>query len=369
MKRADMVRIQRLVGREPWLAAGLSWLLPGSAHVLSGAYAWGMVFICAFVTIEAAYIVSLISEYVPAIWTIVLHVCSLTVLAVLASVSALHRIRGYAVSCSQMSPRSASKDVYFVVFLTLLLPGIGHAYMRKWLGAIVLVFTYMALRVVLPAGIYSLVNATVLRMLAVMYAFAVYPHGDTQHTRTMKIPVVLLIGACLAGCYLIPLVEGLFFVSVVRTSGESMEPTIPAGSYVVVDRFSYICREPAIGDMVLIRLPKRLSDENSILQCKRIVAIGGEAIQVQKGIAFVDGQVRQVGPSLNVDSSPTRLPPERASSVYYGVNSVYHVPLDHYFILGDNRANSHDSRYYGAIPRDCVIGRVAKTLRAQATSE
>ncbi len=146
-----------------------------------------------------------------------------------------------------------------------------------------------------------------------------------------------------------------------------MEPTILDGSRIVVDKISYTWKDPAIGDIVQLVPPENVpSDYANITRkhIKRIVAIGGETVQVRKKDIYVDGEKREVRDPER-QARPRSSPPIDFSGVdnpylTYGVNEPYLVPEGHYFVLGDNRSYSVDSRFFGPIPIQNITGKVIK---------
>jgi signal peptidase I len=121
----------------------------------------------------------------------------------------------------------------------------------------------------------------------------------------------------------------------------SMEPTLRPGDHVLVDKLAYRRGEPRRGDVAVFGAP----DGSSDVLLKRIVAIPGDTVAMEDGVLFVNRRSRR---EPYVDYS-------RVDSVYFGPVTV---PRDGVFVLGDNRAESQDSRDYGPVPRRSLIGRV-----------
>ena len=125
-----------------------------------------------------------------------------------------------------------------------------------------------------------------------------------------------------------------------RVSSVSMSPTLEAGDQVIVDKVSLRWNPPAVGDLVVFRDP-----QHHELVVKRVVALGGQTVAIEDAVLVVDGTVRH---EPQVDLS-------RIDSTYFGPVTV---PPDAVFVMGDNRSESTDSRTYGAIPLDELVGRV-----------
>jgi signal peptidase I len=120
----------------------------------------------------------------------------------------------------------------------------------------------------------------------------------------------------------------------------SMLPTLQAGDHVLADKLAYRFGGPAVGDIAVLRSP--LDGE---LLLKRVVALGGDVVELRDGVLVVDGHPRR---EPYVDLS-------RIDGVYFGPVTV---PRDDVFVLGDDRADSEDSRDFGAVPRGDLVARV-----------
>ena len=126
-----------------------------------------------------------------------------------------------------------------------------------------------------------------------------------------------------------------------RIPSGSMLPTLTPGDQVLVDKLD---REPRRGDLIVFRRPR--SDE---IMLKRVVALGGDTVAIQDGALYVDGRRRR----------ERYADPRAIDSVYFG---PVRVPRGSVFALGDNRADSIDSRTFGPVPSSRVIGRVVARL-------
>lgn len=129
----------------------------------------------------------------------------------------------------------------------------------------------------------------------------------------------------------------VFATSIVK--GESMLPTLEDGERIIFNKFIYLVSEPARGDIIIISM----SESNYV---KRVIGLPNETIEMRDGVFYVNG-VEQ--PSTFVDEQQTKLTGDFGPIV---------VPEDSYYVMGDNRANSKDSRNeLGFIEREYIIGR------------
>ena len=136
-----------------------------------------------------------------------------------------------------------------------------------------------------------------------------------------------------------------WFLSTVVVQGRSMSPTLHDGDRCLLNRLSYLYAAPKRGDLVVLR-----DREENDLAVKRIVALPGEAVRVSEGTIFVNGR-RLVEPYL--DAGTLTMAPT-------GADQAYKLGGDEYFVLGDNRAESEDSRFYGPISREQIVGTLIK---------
>ena len=171
--------------------------------------------------------------------------------------------------------------------------------------------------------------------------------------------------------------------------GQSMEPTLSQSQRLVVDKLTYRLHEPNRDDIIVVKLP-----EMNEMLVKRIIGLPGETIEIRDGLVYIDGRLldnhRQDNHRLdnhrldNEPLPPTDLSSEMPSNLlleddHLGKDSLDKSPIvitpqsfggaptmmepllidpEHFFVMGDNRANSNDSRSFGAISRRHILGRV-----------
>jgi signal peptidase I len=122
-----------------------------------------------------------------------------------------------------------------------------------------------------------------------------------------------------------------------RIEGQSMEPNLHDGEYVLVDKVSYALHSPERGDVIVLLRP---NPEKDLI--KRIIGLPGDTIEVRNGQVYINGTVINE-PYLNQPTNSTT--PARQ------------VEPGRYFVMGDNRNNSSDSRSFGSIARSEIVGR------------
>ncbi|WP_156856324.1 MULTISPECIES: signal peptidase I [unclassified Oceanobacillus] len=129
----------------------------------------------------------------------------------------------------------------------------------------------------------------------------------------------------------------VFATSIVE--GDSMEPTLENGERLIFNKMIYLLNEPKRGDIIIIQQ----TDKNYV---KRIIALPGETVEIRNSELYIDGE-RYIETFLSEEISSKT-----------GEFGPIDVPQDSYFVMGDNRAISKDSRNgLGFIQREEIIGR------------
>ena len=148
----------------------------------------------------------------------------------------------------------------------------------------------------------------------------------------LKIIVIALV-------IVIPIRYFLFQPFIVK--GQSMEPNFETGDYLIIDELSFRFRDPQRGEVVVFRYPYNPSQRF----IKRIIGLPGEKIEIKAGSIMINNQILDESGYLPFD-----LQTPRALQISLNENE--------YFVLGDNRISSSDSRQWGPLPRENIVGRV-----------
>ena len=181
--------------------------------------------------------------------------------------------------------------------------------------------------------------------------------------------------------FLIVFVLRSFIVEPFRIPSNSMMPTLLTGDFILVNKFNYGIRLPVIdskivelgsperGDVVVFRYP----EDPSTPFIKRVVGVPGDRIAYYDKLLYVNDEPmpqtaigRYAGVGSGAVMSGASLRTERIGDAEHrilvqpnahSVRGSVVVPAGHYFVLGDNRDNSRDSRYWGTVPDELLIGR------------
>ncbi len=128
--------------------------------------------------------------------------------------------------------------------------------------------------------------------------------------------------------------------------GESMSRTFEDGNYLVIDRLSYRLGDPERGDVIVFEYP---GNRNEYF-LKRIIGLPGERVKISDGIITVYNKAHPEGVVLKEVYIPKEVVTTGEKSTTLG--------SDEYFVMGDNRPNSYDSRRFGPIQKEEIVGRV-----------
>jgi len=135
-----------------------------------------------------------------------------------------------------------------------------------------------------------------------------------------------------------------FLIQPFYVSGQSMEPNFENNQYIIVDQVSYRFREPARGDVIVFKYPRNIT----FSFIKRVIGLPGETVIVDNGSVTIYNDEHPNGVVLEEDYLTSRTP----------MQANVTLKSDEYFVMGDNRPNSSDSRNWGALPKHLIVGKV-----------
>ena len=187
------------------------------------------------------------------------------------------------------------------------------------------------------------------------------PRPTTGRGALLELVVIVALAIGLA------LLIQAFVVKPYQIPSPSMEPTLDVGQRVLVNRVGYHLGDPQVGDVIVFHppagaengqqcgvphggrqpCPKPTPERSDTNFIKRIVAGPGDTLSIENGHPVVDGVPKTDEPYIN---------PCNQGGGGCNFKQEITIPPDHYFMMGDNRGSSDDSRFWGPIPRDWIIG-------------
>lgn len=149
---------------------------------------------------------------------------------------------------------------------------------------------------------------------------------------------IVIFGAIFASIY-------LFVAQFHKVSGNSMVPTFHTGDYLITEKVSYRFRNPKHGEIIVLQNPK---DESQDF-IKRIIAIPGDTIQITNNTVYLNGQI------LSENYLPKGILIHSGTFITEG--TLIKVANNQYLVFGDNREHSSDSREWGPVTKEEIVGR------------
>ena len=156
--------------------------------------------------------------------------------------------------------------------------------------------------------------------------------------------LVVMVAAALAIAFLLR----TFVVQPYQIPSGSMEPTIAVGNMVLGEKLTYIKGEVEPGDIITFDDPT--GEDKTLI--KRCIAVAGQTVDLVDGVVYVDGVALDEPYTYGRVSEPFAMMYDGSVMLY-----PYTVPEGYIWVMGDNRTNSADSRYFGAVPVSSVEAR------------
>jgi len=242
---------------------------------------------------------------------------------------------------------------------------------------------------------FALILFVLLVITGILYAIDVLKFRKLR-AKNAKEPVWVEWGASFFPVILIVFVLRSFLFEPFKIPSGSMIPTLLVGDFILVNKFTYGIRLPVINQKIIdINLPQRgdvmvfrYPEDPSLDYIKRVVGLPGDTIAYQNKRLTINGQsvemkkiedyrhpertyfseqfVAQLGnvehKLLNDNDAPAFIPdatrfPHRENCTYNASGVICKVPAGHYFMMGDNRDNSRDSRAWGFVPEQNIVGK------------
>lgn len=168
-------------------------------------------------------------------------------------------------------------------------------------------------------------------------------HADPSHEKKENMISEIVRFSLVALIIVLPI--RLFIAQPFIVSGESMETTFSTGQYLIVDQLSYHFEEPQRGDVIVFRYPK----DPSKFFIKRVIGVPGDTVEVIAG--------QQVKITNTTHPEGVTLDEYYIQDMKPGASVTEKLGENEFFVMGDNRNKSSDSRAWGVLQRDKIIGR------------
>lgn len=148
-----------------------------------------------------------------------------------------------------------------------------------------------------------------------------------------------------------------FLIQPFVVDGNSMEPNYHSNQYILINKITYQIHSPGHDDVIVFRYPKN----TSVFFIKRIIGLPGDDVKISGGHVYINSQLQSEsylpsGVQTLIDDSPDKT-----------FEQV--IPQNQYFVLGDNRTESSDSREWGMLPKSDIVGKYWVTIYTPASTQ
>ena len=265
---------------------------------------------------------------------------------------------------NQAEKKRSRARAWLAALLALIMPGLGHLYLGLPVSAaIILVAALVLANLLVTIIIFSGWGWVALFLSGLVVAGFII--GQIVHAalrarrlqfRRIAVPWYALAVVAVAwlwfGVGLVPIYGNYRSYTI---TVNTMEHTLHKGDYIMADLNAYRTADVKRGDVVIFVFPLDLETK----YVKRCVGLPGDTIEIIDKMVFINGEKENAPATLTYVDSLTR--PRRAD----GSNSrdnfgPYVVPVGEYFVLGDSRDNSSDSRFWGTVPRENIFGKAIR---------
>lgn len=336
--------------KEPWLAVNLSRLLPGIGQIYAGSPVKGYIILFSYFILFGIGGWSILSSPGNVLVGIVILIFVGMILPIWNLFDAYHSAKKRN-STEFEADRKQNKDAWLAVFLSGFIPGLGHVYLKQWLSSVIFFTVFIA--VAIAAGSKNptiALLANLLQVALVLIAFYhVYVSAPVQRERSRRTLMLFMAGFISISVVIstiLAIAIRLFVAEARYIASGSMQPTLQINDRLIINKLAYRFREPERGDIILFSPTEALQEENirdAFIQ--RIIGLPGDRVEIKSGQVYINDRA--------------------LDETYINERSNYQwgpqiVAPNSYFVLGDNRNNSYDSRYWGFVPRENIIGKATQ---------
>lgn len=171
---------------------------------------------------------------------------------------------------------------------------------------------------------------------------------ETFGEKFKRIFLDLLQTVVLAGSIFV--VSYLFLFQPHQVKGTSMDPNFRNEEFLLTDKLSYRFNEPKRGEVIIFKAPStEPCAEDECEYIKRVIGLPGESVRISSGFIYINDQ------KLNETYLDNNL--KTNSGSYFSEGKTVVIPQDYYFVSGDNRSHSRDSREFGPIKKEAIVGK------------
>lgn len=254
-----------------------------------------------------------------------------------------------------------NRNPFIASLLSLIMPGFGQIYNTQLQKGLILFLSgYLMFSVLALLKLqYSLAGLIIIFLTEIAYALFVAidafivakRKGDTELKSYNRWPIYILLTLVfwvLNSTVGNAIQQNIYSLKAYKIPAGSMIPSVDIGDHLMVDLKAYQTKKPTTGDIIIFQYPPK--PEQDFI--KRVVATGGQQIQILNKVVYVNEQ--PIDEPYVIHRDIKEIPAEISPRDNMGPITV---PVNSYFVLGDNRDNSHDSRFWGFVSEEAIKGK------------
>lgn len=349
-------------GKEPWLAVNLSTIVPGIGQIYTGQVRKGWLLAGCYIVLLSFGLLSLLSS----IGNPLLGLGSL-LFSIVLSIWNLFDAHHSTVRLNRSEfeeLRKNSKDPCLAVFLSRIVVGLGHFYIGQSLWGSIFLFLWIV-SLFIPT-----LNNLVLPILTVVAIYHICISTNALRSNELRRLLPLILSIVLLG-YLLPFLIRSYVVETRYIPSGSMLQTLQINDRLIINKLIYKFQDPKRGDIVVFKPTETLQVlgyRDAFIS--RIVGLPEETVQIKDNQVYTNNQKleefyiiqnERSDRSDGVAIAETKADICRGQPTYFTQKetSVWEaiVPPNNYLVMGDNRNNSYDSRCWGTVPQENLIGK------------
>lgn len=342
-----------LTNKEPWFAVILSTFVAGIGQIYTGNIIKGWLFIVIQLLLYIFGFWLIFSSKGDVVVGILLFVTGL-------AFGTFNLFDAYKSAVNKNEPdfeviRKSNKDPWKAVFLTRIIPGIGHIYLEKTFLGIFIITVWISSFFWQPASENIILAILIIIANIVIFtaiAYHAYVVSPVKRESSKKAIIIICVLSIIVPLLTIPVAAAnkAYIAESRYVASGAMLPTLQINDRLIVNKWDYHFQSPQREDILIFLVTDAIRAQNPTIKStdvflQRLIGLPGETVEVKQGKVFINNRPLQENYILE--------PAE------YELDAKV-VPPNSYFVLGDSRNNSFDSHIWGFLPEANIIGKAAK---------
>ncbi len=353
MSSPNNINPPSLNNKEPWLAVILSTFLAGIGQIYTGNIIKGWLFFIIQLLLYVFGFGLVFSSKGDIVVGIVLFVTGL-------AFGIFNLFDAYKSAVNKNEPdfevtRKSNKDPWKAVFLTRIVPGIGHIYLEKTFLGIFIITVWISSFFWQPASENIILAILIIIANIVVFtaiAYHAYVVSPVKRESSKKAIIIICVLSIIIPLFIIPIaaVNRAYIAESRYVASNAMLPTLQINDRLIINKWDYHFQSPQRKDILIFLVTDTIRSQNPTIKVtdiflQRLIGLPGETVEVKQGKVFINNR------PLQEDYI--------AEPAEYELDAKI-VPPNSYFVLGDSRNNSFDSHIWGFLPKVNIIGKAVK---------